>query len=207
MTRQKNIYKLCLAAMMLLFIACRGGGEVAQEIPEKPTETTVDERGYDPLELPGDKEIVPLAHPRSGDITGRTALVETAPSVADSGAGVIANVPEAADTLNSQAYRIQIFAGKLYGEARHELAIAEEIFDRPVFVDYEVPYFKVRVGNFAEREQAEEYQQRARAAGYTNAWVVMVNIAVKETAPLYEEGLSLEADSLYQVEEPLEEND
>ena len=56
-----------------------------------------------------------------------------------------------------------------------------------MYLDYEVPYYKVRVGSFGSREEAEEYQQRAKAAGYRNAWVVMVNLGVKEAKPLYDE--------------------
>ena len=68
-----------------------------------------------------------------------------------------------------------------------ELAVqvAEEIFDRPVYLDYEVPYFKIRVGSFFDRDQAEDYMMRARAAGYKEAWVVVTNVAVREAAPLY----------------------
>ncbi len=89
------------------------------------------------------------------------------------------------DSVNGQAYRIQLYTSKLYGEARHELRVAQEIFDRPVFLDYEVPYYKIRVGSFADRDKADEYLQRVKAAGYSTAWVVIVNVGVKEAAPLY----------------------
>ena len=60
-----------------------------------------------------------------------------------------------------------------------------------MYVDYEVPNYKVRVGNFVDRNAAEDYQQRVRAAGYGNAWVVMVNIGIREVAPLYQEDTGL----------------
>ncbi len=106
------------------------------------------------------------------------------------------NLIEPIDTLNNQAFRVQILTTKVYGEARTALRVAEEIFDRPVFMDYEVPYFKLRVGNFAERETAENYQQRAKAAGYTKAWVVVVTVGVEEPAPLYETLPATVGDSL-----------
>ncbi len=208
MKRRASIYKLGLLVVVFLsMLACQGGRRVAEEKDERPAGPVSDGRGFDPLEFPGDREIIPQTHPRSGDITGRTALVEATTVGTDTTERTIENVPDQIDSLNNQAYRVQISAGKLYGEAKQEVVIAEEIFDRPVFLDYEVPYFKVRVGNFANREQAEEYQQRAKAAGYKNAWVVMVNIKVRETAPIYEEGLPVKSDSLYLEEEPLEEND
>jgi cell division septation protein DedD len=158
------------------------------EVSESPVETTVDSRGFDPLELPGDKEIIPRTHPRTGEIKGKTLLVDADTSSAAEESTQITDLPQQVDTLSSQAYRIQIFTSKLYGEARRAVKIAEEIFDRPVYTDYEVPNFKVRVGSFANREDSEAYLPRVRAAGYSTAWVVMVNIAVKQAAPLYDDG-------------------
>ena len=147
------------------------------------------ERRFDPLDLRQDLEIVPLRYPIDGDIRLEGDFVITTDSVTeDSSYSKVVNLPDTIVTLNHQAYCVQLFTSKLYGEARRELMVAQEIFDRPVFLDYEVPYFKVRVGSFAGKEKAEEYQQRVRVAGYPNAWVVMVNVNVKEPEPLYPEG-------------------
>jgi hypothetical protein len=161
-------------------------------VTETPVETEPayeDPRGFDPLEFPRDKEIVPREHPRSGDVIGKQVIVEAA---ADAGredtTGVAVAAPEPAiDSLNNQAYRVQLFTSRVYGDARQASRVAEEIFDQPVFVDYEVPNYKVRVGSFADRDGAEAYQQQARTAGYRNAWVVMVNVGVREVAPLYDD--------------------
>ncbi|MBU0984142.1 MAG: SPOR domain-containing protein, partial [candidate division Zixibacteria bacterium] len=90
-------------------------------------------------------------------------------------------------SANNQAFRVQIFTSKLYNDARQALRVAEEIFDRQLYIDYEVPYFKVRVGSFDTRDAAEAYQLKAKAAGYGNAWVVLVTVGVVEAAPLYDD--------------------
>ncbi len=182
---------ICNIALTCLLVFLAGCQPVKRETPqEEPTRTPTpeaDPRGFDPLELPEDREVVPLEHPRPGEISGRKEFVDVQQMVSDTSYGQAADVLGTVDSLNNQAYRIQLFTAKAYGEANQARQVAEEIFDRPVFMDYEVPYFKVRVGSFADRDDAEEYLMRAKAAGYTDAWVVMVNVRVKEAAPLYDE--------------------
>lgn len=196
-----------VGGFLLLVIACGGGPKMPEERADDVGAVRVDSRGFDPLELPRDLEVVPLKHPVSGDIRGRVAPVGTPEPEVDSSYEVIQDVPDEIDSLNSQAYRVQIFAGKLYGEAKRAVAVAEEIFDRPVSLDYEVPYFKVRVGSFADREKAELYQQRARTAGYANAWVVVVNVGVKEAPPLYDEPWPVNLPDSLRIYERQLEND
>jgi hypothetical protein len=178
-------------------------GKLKQETAEEPVrqETpTADERGFDPLELPGDTKIVSKDNPQSGIITGQQGLISTDDGIIDADSGYVSlpDVPEEKDTLNSQAFRVQLLTSKAFGEARQAASVAEEIFDRPVYVDYEVPYFKLRVGSFGNRDDAELYKQKARAVGYSNAWVVAVTVNVQETTPLYESlpGVSMPEDSV-----------
>jgi hypothetical protein len=162
--------------------------------PQKPGNETKEadsgDPGYrfDPLDLSQDMEIVPQKYPQSGEIGGQLEAVELEAATDVTVTRPVVGLPDAIDTLNHQAYRVQLFTSKLYGEARQVLRVAQEIFDRPVFLDYEVPYFKVRVGSFSDREDAEDYQQRVKAAGYPEAWVVMVNVGVAKPASLYPEG-------------------
>jgi hypothetical protein len=181
--------------------------------PQKPSdETQAADSGdrdhrFDPLDLSQDLEIVPQKYPTSGEIGGQLEAAEFEAPTNDTATGRIVGLPNTIDTLNRQAYRVQLFTSKLYGEARRALKVAQEIFDRPVFLDYEVPYFKVRVGSFSDREDAEDYQQRAKAAGYPEAWVVMVNVGVKEPAPLYPEGTQPALEDSVDYEENFGPND
>lgn len=197
---------ICLLAMAVF--GCARKGEVTPEDARPGERTEVDSRGFDPLELPEDREVVSVTHPKSGAITGELAFVTTDPSQSDTTVETVTDLPDQIDSLHNQAFRIQLFTGKVYGEAKEALTVAEEIFDRPVFLDYEVPYFKIRVGNFADREDAEEYLMRAKTAGYTNAWIVAVNVRVQEAAPLYDEtDLPLLYDSLMAPDEEVESYD
>lgn len=179
-----------MASMIALMgvIGCGSASVTREQSAGETSRPPVDDRGFDPLELSRDREIVPAKYPRSGVIAGKQVIVPAGQvdfATDPTGVGVVGPRLQI-DSLNSQVYRVQIFTGRVYGEARQAAKIAEEIFDQPVYVDYQVPNYKVRVGNFVDRDGAESYQQRARTAGYSNAWVVMVNIGIKEVAPLYD---------------------
>jgi hypothetical protein len=190
MRLRRSIYKvvpLILAAVGLL--GCIQPRVEIAETADSDSAATVDPRGYDPLELAHDRDIVPALYPRAGEIVGKRVIQEKQPdaSLRDSTRIESASTAGTVDPLNSQTYRVQLFTGLVYGEARQIARVAEEIFDQPVYVDYEVPNFKVRVGNWADRSSAEAYQQKARSVGYANAWVVMVGVNVREVAPLYDD--------------------
>ena len=188
----KSIASICSLLLVVGFWGCVQKQTFREEpVDEAPTATAEDSLRFDPLELPRDRRIVPREYPVAADVRGR----ETVLAPGDGGAMVVDSlveevspaVPgEEVDSVSGQAFKVQIFTSKLFGEAKHARKVAEEIFDRQVFVDYEVPYFKVRVGSFADRYAAEDYAQRVRASGYGDAWVVATTVSVRETAPLYD---------------------
>jgi len=190
----KSIRSICslvlLAAAVIVVIAGCPPKQASVTEAERPAAAPADSLRFDPFELPQDRENVPAMYPVNAAVTGRETIEseKAVPMAADSAeAEVETGVPTEVDTLNHQAFRIQIFTTKLYGEAQHTKRIAEEIFDRPVYLDYEVPYYKVRVGSFADRYEAEDYAQRVRAAGYPDAWVAATTVSIRQAAPLYED--------------------
>lgn len=187
---------LTIAVAMLGCGRTRPVGEEGTTVAPYSSES---EQRFDPLNLRVDREIVPEVYPLNVDLTGAGAIVtrDVTDTTNSPAASIYKEVPLSVDPANSQAYRIQLLTSKTYGEARRAVTVAEEIFDRPVYLDYEVPYFKVRVGSFSDKYQAEEYLMRTRAAGYKEAWVVVTNVAVRETTPLYiDEPFPLYDDSL-----------
>ncbi len=200
MIAQKNISKLFSIALCgLLLVGCQPkGGSVPQEQSQQENKQEEDSDKLNLLDLQADRKVIPLEHPKHGKIVGSAVLIDVEPEEQDSVYTLIENIPDEIDSLNSQAYRVQIFSSKKFGESRQAKLVAEEIFDRPVFLDYEVPYYKIRVGNFPNRDKAEDYQQRVKSSGYKNAWVVVVIVDVKETTPMYDDLIIPEfIDSLY----------
>lgn len=186
MIRRKSI---CSLPLLLLALCVFGSCSASRQGPERPRVQAEKEQKpqgrFDPFEMPADREIVPEKYPKSGAISGHSEIVMETRAL-DPAPGISIGVPTAFDSTNNQVFRVQLFAGKQFGEAKQSLRVAEEIFDRPVYLDYEVPYYKVRVGSFVSRREAEEYQLRAQAAGYRNSWVVVSFVKINRAAPLYE---------------------
>ncbi len=133
----------------------------------------------DPLGLAADFAVVP----------GHAKAATAADSATGKTTGAVDKVPAvgaAATTGRVESYRIQLFTSKTYQPAMTELNIAREVFDQKVWLDYEVPYYKIRVGDFADRESAEKYVPAAVEAGYSNAWVVKVNLDARRLEGVYD---------------------
>jgi hypothetical protein len=120
-------------------------------------------RVVDPLGLPADLELITAKAPQSGAIGSNPG------AVTETGAG-------ARSGKSTLVFRVQIYTTQG----------AQEIFDQAVHIDYEVPNFKVRVGDFPVRDDAESYRRSAQALGYANAWVVSVTVGINQAAPLYD---------------------
>jgi hypothetical protein len=190
-----------VAILMVLISGCRGSFERPGEEGAAPEEERPRPE-YDPMGLPADFDNVPDKHPLMAvsDSSSGIDIVGDSSSVAVDSGGV-----------PYESYRIQLFTSKTYGPAARELDIAQEVFDRDVYLDYEVPYYKVRIGNFENRDAAETYLPAAKEAGYGNAWVVRITTNVRELESIYDEDLPPLIDSsdtnLYHPEPPYDIQD
>lgn len=141
-----------------------------------------DPRGFDPLELPQDSINIPATRPA---IVPRSKLSPTMKLVGGNAGAILAPTANAVDS-NFQSsligFRVQLMNADRYAEAKRASQVAMEIFDQPVVVDYEVPYYKVRVGDFSTRADAERYQLWVQRAGYQKAWVVPFTRTKQETS-------------------------
>jgi len=192
--KKSALFIMLCPVVLILLCGCRGSfSPPAEETPE-PTETRPAERpaGDDrnPLGLEADLEIVPAGY----------AMAAASPDSLFGGVDSLSGGDEAPVSGGFyEAYRIQLFTSKEQGPAFKEMTVAREVFDREVTLDYEVPYYKVRVGEFPDRNRAEEYLGAAREAGYKNAWVVKVNRQVKAVEDMYDATTVPVIDSLEQM--------
>jgi hypothetical protein len=181
-----SIYKLLTVCLAVVMIA--GCSFIKREPPLEQTPATpapASKAAHDPLSLPQDTIVITQADLKSSALADHAAVPIDA-GVASGVSRISGESPLGAESANSQVYRVQLLTFNAYGEGRRALTVAEEMFDQPVSLDYDVPYYKLRVGQFAAREGAERYLQRARTAGYSNALVVISIIGIKDAAPLYE---------------------
>ncbi len=177
-----NSFPVLILLAGLFFWGCRGTGKTPDESGKH------DESGrmpaftdrYDPLALAEDQEIAPVKY--------RLGIAETTPAMSEISA-LPMDDSASGNFMANEVFRIQLFTSKEYSPAWREMNIAAEIFDKKVWFDYEVPYYKVRVGDFASRSDAEKYLTAVSGAGYVNAWIVKVNTNVRSMDDVYEQEL------------------
>ncbi len=87
------------------------------------------------------------------------------------------------DTNFTIGYHVQLIqtSDKLEAESCREEAIAK--FDEDVYFLFEAPFYKVRVGDFMDIEQAEILQKLAVQKGFQNAWLVRGKVDLRKVPP------------------------
>ena len=73
-------------------------------------------------------------------------------------------------------YRVQVIAASSEETAVKLAEAARLRFSEKVYVDYEPPYYKVRVGDCITHEDAEALREKAVEMGYSDAFIVETQI-------------------------------
>ncbi|MEO0263474.1 MAG: SPOR domain-containing protein [candidate division WOR-3 bacterium] len=77
-------------------------------------------------------------------------------------------------------YRVQILATSNKEKADMFAKEAQARFpDQKVYVEFIPPYYKVRIGEFITREEAEAFRAKAKSLGYFDAFIVESQITPK----------------------------
>lgn len=77
-------------------------------------------------------------------------------------------------------YRVQILATSSKEKADMFAKEAQARFkDQKVYVEFIPPYYKVRIGDFVTREEAEAFRAKAKSLGYFDAFIVESQITPK----------------------------
>lgn len=80
--------------------------------------------------------------------------------------------------IEVSGYRIQLISTQNLAEAITIKAEADSLFSLPVYVDFEPPNYKVRIGNYSTNEEAISMQYKLQQRGFKFAWVVPSKIIV-----------------------------
>ena len=82
--------------------------------------------------------------------------------------------------LISEGFRVQILATRYFEYADSlAISISNKITDS-VYVEFETPNYKVRVGDFINRDSAELLQQELLKMGYKSAWILRSRITAQK---------------------------
>lgn len=111
-------------------------------------------------------------HPDTGTAAAEPAPVERRTVVT----GTVRTAPTLGAPL-ATGYRVQVFAAPDQPTAAAVARRLEGRLERqPVYIERADPWFKVRVGDFATREEAERLRARLVEMGYAEAWTARTTI-------------------------------
>jgi len=81
----------------------------------------------------------------------------------------------------SEGFRIQIFESTVASIARAEAKRFQNILGDTVYIDFETPLYKLRIGNFIDRKSAEKTISAISRLGAKDSWIIRTKIdMVKE---------------------------
>lgn len=187
MRRPRNIFSLaCIVIGVFAVADCMAKPQSSNRSGKTASESPLRAK-LDPLGLPQDTVVV--VTPNSDAEKNLIEEIRSISHVQSRPPGVSSQ----ADSSGGQVYRVQLLTADNYSDARRALAVAEEIFDLSISLTYDQPYYKLRVGEFATKSDADAYLLKAKAAGYANGWVLLANVGVKELRPMYENAPPLES--------------
>ena len=83
-------------------------------------------------------------------------------------------------TITVPGFRVQLFSTTDYYSAISTRNEALTKFTEEIFLDFEQPYYKIRVGNFTDKQKADELRIIARSIGYPEAWVIQTKVTINK---------------------------
>jgi cell division septation protein DedD len=153
-----------MLAVLILVVGCGGGGKEPPnfDVAGTPWEVSAES----PLGGAG----VSLSADSLGVISADTTAAPENPAPLPPAPLETTPVPDPKDF--TEGWRVQVSANSTLADADGRARGARARFTEPVYVEYEPPFYKVRVGDFLTRPEAESMATRARAEGFEGAWVV-----------------------------------
>jgi len=153
---------MSLKLFILLFPLLLGAG-CAVTVPERP----VIREEFDPLSLDDDDVLAELRQ-------ALRAKKDTA--VVPSEGPALPDTSEEVEYV--QGYRVQIFASTDPQAAKRMKEEAGGIFKEGVYVEFEAPYYKVRIGDCLTPVEAEALLRKVQREGYRGSFVVRTAVKV-----------------------------
>jgi septal ring-binding cell division protein DamX len=167
--------KLCglgilLSALIALLAGCgssegsRKEADSSADVRERKVPLSQVERQFNPADYDDELETVVQQH----EIEQQRAASE-----ASKDSLIIESEP-------TQGYRIQIFATSNIDEANAmRLTTVQRVTEDSVYIVYDPPVYKVRVGDFRTRAEASQKLGTLSTIGFADAWVVSDRILLR----------------------------
>ena len=79
-----------------------------------------------------------------------------------------------------EVFRIQIFESTVASIARAEAKRFQNILGDTVYINFETPLYKLRIGNYANRKYAEDAIESISKLGAKDAWIIRTKKNIKD---------------------------
>lgn len=157
---------LGLTSIILLSGCGRTPPPIIEETTEEPISYVVQDESFDPLSL-DEREVIVLPKsklkPSPEKQGGETPEQKSTPTAA---------------LVEMQGYRVQIYVTREEFDARGVEEAALLQFDEGIYLTFDSPNYKIRVGDCVTRAQASQLRDKAVKMGYRDAWVVRSKVMV-----------------------------
>ena len=80
---------------------------------------------------------------------------------------------------NNEGFRVQLLATKEASKAEQLQKKLLNNLNQNIYIVYEAPNYKVRIGDFIDRRKAENLRKEMIKEGYTSAWIIRTRIKPK----------------------------
>ena len=84
------------------------------------------------------------------------------------------------DRSIKEVFRIQIFESSVASIARAEAKRFQNILGDTVYTDFETPLYKLRIGNFKNRKNAEKAVESISRLGAKDAWIIRTKAKLRK---------------------------
>ena len=71
-----------------------------------------------------------------------------------------------------KGYRVQVMISENQEDLIEVKDSLEKLIQEKIYIQFELPNYKLRVGNFSSRKKAELYRNKIVRLGYKSAWVI-----------------------------------
>ena len=79
-----------------------------------------------------------------------------------------------------EVYRIQIFESSIASIARAEAKRFQNILGDTIYIDFETPLYKLRIGNYTVRKNAEKAIKTISRLGVKDSWIIRTNTIIED---------------------------
>ena len=92
---------------------------------------------------------------------------------------ILPNFNDGSDYSNSinvdglvKGYRVQVMISENQEDLIEVKDSLEKLIQEKIYIQFELPNYKLRVGNFSSRKKAELYRNKIARLGYRSSWVI-----------------------------------